>query len=330
MPLICLFALLTVITSCAREPRFCPRTDKQPFGFGKDWVTNSDSIIVAKISAIRLIEDVQWGKPARTLRLYEVGFNQAHSLKGDLQGRTTFFVYVDESFEPRNMRPAFDLTLGSVAIFFLREESGRLRPIQDVLDYRIGLSATIIPRSQSLTPKQSTEYYLGYSSEDDMRAGFRIANAVLAAPPENAAHFISKLPYYTIVAEQATSARYTAQLLLVLTHEKNRPIANAACLRLAELYAGQSACLERTDDLSPTVLDDLRSRLSAADPILLRGLKTNPMRSLTAVDSRMAILDRLQLLRDHPNPTIRKAACSTIDRFYPEVHIDRCSDPSNR
>jgi len=183
MPLKSVTTMLAFALSCSHGPGLCPRYDsKTPFGFGKDWITKSDVIAAGTIVRAKSTEQHSWGTPARTLSLYKVEFKTEYVLKGRLGDRDHFFVYLDESTLPKSLRPSFDLSLGRRSIFFLREENGVLRTIDDVFDYRIGLSGSKVGEVRIPANEYGTDHYVGALSVEDSRAAFGVAQLLLAPP----------------------------------------------------------------------------------------------------------------------------------------------------
>ena len=127
------------------------------------------------------------------------------------------------------------------------------------------------------------------------------------------------------IAEQATSARYAAHLLQELVGNSNPAVAETACIVLADRYDGQSGCLKDISDLAPEAVARVRVKIAEREVHILRALETNPMQGLVATDSRAEVLDRFELLREHPNGRIHRLACQAIDRYYPEKHVEHCS-----
>lgn len=262
----------------------------------------------------------------RAFSLYDVEFEPIRTLKGELRARRHFWLYLDESEKPRSVTPAFDHTVGHRSILFLREEGGRLRPLEDLLNYSVRVHGDSIPQWVSESNEYGTDHYIPSVSADDAQAGFAIARAVLTPDKQNAEAFAQSLRSNVGIAQLATSARYTVRILRGLLKYSEKQIRDRACLALTEDYLGQGDCVESLPDLPPSDRARMMSRLTDQEHQITGILEHNPMQGLVASNHRMEVLDRLELLRSHRSRRVRRLACAAIDRFYPEPHIERCSD----
>ena len=290
--------------------------------------TAAPIVVIGMVTNTRLVDGPRPARrqPQLLVQLTEVGIHIENILRGKIEPADTHFYFfgVSDQNSGYSGPPRYRVAVGERRIFFLTRDGGQLRSMGDVLDYTLLVTTGPHPELR-LADKQPL--------------GDLISEVLLSPNPGyDSVALQHALRQYCSVSDHFNSRCKTVFLLRKLMDFGDPDLRVAACLYLAENYAGQYSCLLELRS-NPGLSPEIRARVDQdwtarrrGNAALKSALKHFPLQAFASIpfpDSMYAIRDELRLLLDDPDPEIRAISCRVLKQHYPEPE-SRCLEAIER